>query len=92
MGAFKDGTASFFVHKPRGFESNVAWPARPRDAVGIPQNIRIIAALEKWKCTAKVIHNGYDVINEFGDAIELPFGATEEDWESAAEVVSKHRG
>lgn len=84
----------FYIHKAAGFETpgGIRWPVRPRDVVGLPQNPRIVAALAKWKCTAKVIHNGYDVINEFGDAIELPFGATEEDWESAAEVVSKHRG
>lgn len=84
----------FYIHKAAGFETpgGIRWPVRPRDVVGIPTNSRIVATLVKWKCTAKVIHNGYDVINEFGDAIGLPFGATEEDWESAAEVVSKHRG
>ena len=84
----------FYVHRAAGFETpgGVRWPVRPKDAVGIPQNPRILAALEKWKCTARVIHNAYDVINEHGDAVEIPFGSSEEEWEQAAEYVSKHRG
>lgn len=83
----------FYVHRATGFETpgGVRWPVRPRDGVGIPQNPRIQTALTKWKCTAKVIHNGYDVINSHGDAIEIPFGASEETWEQAAETVGTYR-
>jgi len=84
----------FFSHRSSSFETpgGVHWPKRPKDAVGIPQNPRILAALEKYKCTAKVTHNAYDVINQYGDAVEIPFAATEADWEEAAELVGKHRG
>lgn len=85
--------ADFFQHKPLPGEQSIFWPGgrRPKDAVGIPEQLRIIAALARWKCTAKVIHNAYDIVNEHGDAIEIPFGASIEDWETAAEQVSKHR-
>lgn len=83
----------FYVHRAAGFETpgGVRWPVRPKDSVGVPQNPRIVAALAKWECTSRVIHNGYDVINKFGDAIEIPFGSTEETWEEAAETVGRYR-
>lgn len=85
--------ADFFQHRPMAGEQAIHWPGgRPKDQVGVPTNPRILVALAKWKCTARVIHNGYDVINQFGDAIELPFAASIEDWEQAAEQVGKHRG
>jgi hypothetical protein len=83
----------YFVHRAKGFETpnGIRWPVRPKDTVGIPQNPRVAAALAKWKCTARVTHNAYDVVNEHGDAIELPFGASERDWEIAAETVGRYR-
>lgn len=85
--------ADFFVHKPLQGEQKIVWPGgRPKHDVGIPTQPRILAALLLYKCSAKVIHNGYDVINERGDAIELSFGASIKDWEEAAEQVSKHCG
>lgn len=84
----------FYIHRAAGFETpgGVHWPIRPRDAVGVPRNPRILAALEKHKCTAKVVHNGYDVINERGDATKIEFGASEEEWENAAEYMGKYNG
>lgn len=86
--------ADFFVHKPLAGEQAIFWPGgrRPKDAVGIPEQPRIVEALAKWKCTAKVAHNVYDVINEYGDATEIPFGASIEEWEAAAEYMGKYRG
>ena len=59
--------------------------------MGIPANERIQAALTKWKCTARVTHNAYDIVNEHGDAIDVPFGASVEQWEAAAEAVGAYR-
>lgn len=88
----------FYVHRAAGFETpgGVRWPVRPKDTIGIPTNPRIQATLQKWECTAKVVtgekgQGAYDVINKHGDAIELPFGAPEADWEDAAEQLAKHR-
>lgn len=84
--------ADFFQHRPLPGEQAINWPAgRPKDTVGVPQNPRIVEALKRWECTARVIHNAYDVINKYGDAIEIPFGASEELWEQACETVSKYR-
>jgi hypothetical protein len=84
----------FHVHRAAGFETpgGIRWPMRPRDSVGVPQNPRILAALAKFNCTAKVVHNAYDVINERGDATEIPFGASEQEWEAAAEYMSNYHG
>lgn len=87
--------ADFYVHRAGSFETpgGVQWPVRPRDGVGIPQNPRIQTALKKFSCTAKVVHNGYDILNQHGDGLvePLPFGAPEEDWEQAAETVGTYR-
>lgn len=84
----------FYVHRSGSFETpgGVRWPVRPKDVVGLPQQPRILAALEKWECTAKVVHNGYDVINKHGDAVKIDFGSNEEIWEEVAEFMSKYRG
>jgi len=84
----------FYVHRSGSFETpgGVHWPVRPKDVVGLPQNPRILAALEKWKCTARVVHNGYDVINEKGDAVKIDFGASIETWEEVAEFMGQYHG
>lgn len=66
----------------------VNWPQRPKDAVQVPAEPQIRQWLENYKCTCRVGHNCYEIVNEKGDALELPFGVAIGGWLIAIKQVA----
>lgn len=62
--------------------SAINWPGgKPRDRVAVPDHA--VPLLEAAKLRAQVGVNVYEIINERGDALQLPFGCTHEEWAAA---------
>lgn len=74
----------------------IPWPnAAHRKTAGIaipPQVDEIAKALSDNECTAKQGNNCYEVVNKYGDAIELPYGCAIQEWVDAAKQLKDHRG
>lgn len=74
----------------------IAWPNpahRKTAAIAIPPQVpEILAALAENECTAKQGADCYEVVNKYGDAIELPYGCSVEDWQQASKQLKEYRG
>lgn len=76
--------------------SIINWPNplhKKTAVIAIPPDVPAIKEiLARNECTCKQGANCYEVVNKFGDAIELPYTATLQDWEEAAVQLKAHRG
>lgn len=74
----------------------ILWPNPAHKKIAViaipPQVDEIQQALTDNECTAKQGHNCYEVVNKYGDVIELPYGCSIEDWQLAAKQLKEHRG
>lgn len=52
-----------------------------------PDSPEIRALLEQNYCSSVVVGSHYEVINKRGDAVELPFGTSFEDWRGAVHAL-----
>jgi hypothetical protein len=77
-----------YEQKPTG--PVIIWPrGKPTDKVQPPTEPRIVAWLTAAKCIVKIGFNCYEIVNEKGDALELPFGCRIEDWPVAIAQVTR---
>lgn len=80
-----------FEDRARGTRIN--WPgAKPPDEVQLPTEPAIVRLLEEHKCTVKLTHNAFELVNDRGDAMDIPYSATLAEWEEAVNFLANFDG
>ena len=75
-----------------GRPSTLMWPGgKSKDRLQKPSDPALLTMLANHGCRAELGENDcFDVVHRTGSYIELPYGATFDEWQEAARQLSEH--